>query len=135
MAEPVSSQPKRKRIAVIAVHGVADQSPRDSAHAIANLLLNLNRSTGHTRFTPFTEEQISVATRPVVLRRARERPAMAATRTRLQRVRSWFDQSGPEMRKRHWSANQSSARAPVEPQPGDGPHEWHMPPEHVFMRD
>jgi hypothetical protein len=65
MTEP--NQGKAK-IAVIAVHGVADQPAHDSARAIASLLLNDNQSKPsdkQVQYTPFYESTLRIAVRPV----------------------------------------------------------------------
>ena len=114
----------RKRIAVVAVHGVADQAPDDSAEAIANLLLNLNRDGHHTRYVPFTRRPITIATRPVLMR------PLEAESPRLNRFFSRFDPKGPALRYEAEAADavrqgRASRRRGVTP----------TPPEHVFMRD
>lgn len=55
----------KKRIAVIAVHGVADQQPAESARAVANLLLNIEPQKAV--YAPFEATTIHVPTRPVQL--------------------------------------------------------------------
>jgi hypothetical protein len=58
----------KPKIAVIAVHGVADQPPNDSARAIASLLLNHNQSNQsqtQVQYTPFYESTLRIAVRPV----------------------------------------------------------------------
>jgi len=65
MTEPNQGKPK---IAVIAVHGVADQPAHDSARAIANLLLNHNQNPPNEKkvqYTPFYESTLRIAVRPV----------------------------------------------------------------------
>jgi hypothetical protein len=49
---------RKPKIAVIAVHGVADQSPHDSARAIANLLLNPKQTDKQIQYTPFEESTL-----------------------------------------------------------------------------
>ena len=61
---PSQRQPK---IAVIAVHGVADQSPHDSARAIANLLLNPKQTDKQIQYTPFEESTLRIGVRPVIV--------------------------------------------------------------------
>jgi hypothetical protein len=55
----------KPKIAVIAVHGVADQPPHDSARAIASLLLNHNQSEKQVQYTPFYESTLRMGVRPV----------------------------------------------------------------------
>lgn len=66
MAEdPNQGKPK---IAVIAVHGVADQPAHDSARVIASLLLNHNQNPPNdqkVQYTPFYESTMRIAVRPV----------------------------------------------------------------------
>jgi len=67
MTEPNQGKPK---IAVIAVHGVADQPAHDSARAIANLLLNHNQSQPNDKqvqYTPFYESTLRIAVRPMIV--------------------------------------------------------------------
>lgn len=52
-----------KRIAVVAVHGVADQQPRASARRIANLLQNLDDGRDPL-YEPFIEREIRLSVRP-----------------------------------------------------------------------
>ena len=47
-----------RSIAVVVVHGVADQQPHDSARAIAGLLSS--RNMGERRYTTFTEDDIRI---------------------------------------------------------------------------
>ena len=63
IAEP---PPPRPTIAIVAVHGVADQPPRDSAGAVANLLLRLWRG-GASLYTSFREVPIRIPTKPAVV--------------------------------------------------------------------
>jgi hypothetical protein len=55
----------KPKIAVIAVHGVADQPPHNSARAIASLLLNHNQSEKQVQYTPFYESTLRMGVRPV----------------------------------------------------------------------
>src|SRR5438552_2889833 len=52
------------RVAVIAVHGVADQRPDDASRAIADLLANLETTSGPA-YGPFVEQRIDVPVRRV----------------------------------------------------------------------
>src|SRR5262249_61928464 len=53
-----------KRVAVIAVHGVADQPPTATVHAIADLLANLETAAG-AAYAPFAEERIDIPVRRI----------------------------------------------------------------------
>jgi hypothetical protein len=53
-----------RRIAVIAVHGVADQQPNETACTIGNLLQNLQAIGGPT-YTPFVVEPVRVPVQPL----------------------------------------------------------------------
>ena len=65
VAEP---EPRpRPSIAVVAVHGVADQRPHESAGAVANLLLRITRG-GAAAYTSFRELPLRVPTAPVTVR-------------------------------------------------------------------
>jgi hypothetical protein len=59
-----SNSPRRKRIAVIAVHGVADQRPEDTANTAANLLLHMDPQ-GSGRYHGFKTHRLRIAHRPV----------------------------------------------------------------------
>ena len=63
------------RVAVVAVHGVGTHQPRESAFAIADLLVNQRSAptiherpdSGSALYTPFQENQLHIAVRPVVV--------------------------------------------------------------------
>jgi hypothetical protein len=70
---------KIKKVAVIAVHGVGDQQPFDTAHRIGDLLQDLNvgqtpnqkapaAAEQHPVYYPFHEETIRVDVRPIVVK-------------------------------------------------------------------
>lgn len=59
-----------KRIAVVAVHGVADQKPGDSQAAIAALLLSSTAANGQPLYEPFTARTISVPLEPAYAKAA-----------------------------------------------------------------
>ncbi|MEW6495651.1 MAG: hypothetical protein AB1589_24505 [Cyanobacteriota bacterium] len=65
--KPEDHNQGKPKIAVIAVHGVADQSAHDSARAIASLLLNHNQNENdnQVQYTPFYESTLRIAVRPV----------------------------------------------------------------------
>ncbi|HEX8830775.1 MAG TPA: hypothetical protein VF705_06400, partial [Longimicrobium sp.] len=67
MATPPSI-PERKRIAVIAVHGVADQKPNESNAAIASLLVQHGErpGTAHGRYLPFVSHELHLPQFPVI---------------------------------------------------------------------
>ena len=50
-----------RRIAVVAVHGVADQQPGDTARAVGNLLLSSNQPGSEHEYTPFEEESFRIS--------------------------------------------------------------------------
>ncbi|CAA9319910.1 MAG: hypothetical protein AVDCRST_MAG68-1897 [uncultured Gemmatimonadetes bacterium] len=60
--------PPRKRIAVIAVHGVADQKPNESNAAIASLLVQHGERPGtrHGKYTPFVTHEVHLPQFPVI---------------------------------------------------------------------
>ena len=51
---------KTKKVAVIAVHGVGDQQPSDTAHRIGDLLQDLNLGQGPHDLPPIAAEQLPV---------------------------------------------------------------------------
>jgi hypothetical protein len=66
----MSPDPRRLRVAVLAVHGVADQAPDSSARQIASLLANIDDGERPV-YGPLAEETIRVPVRPLdVPRRA-----------------------------------------------------------------
>lgn len=67
MASPDSDSPRRKRIAVIAVHGVADQQPDETANTAANLLLHMQNDGASSRYHGFKTHRLRIAHRPVKL--------------------------------------------------------------------
>ena len=58
------SNSKVKKVAVIAVHGVSDQQPFDSAREVANLLLNPTTNPKEN-YTPFYEKFIRMVVNPI----------------------------------------------------------------------
>jgi hypothetical protein len=62
--QDVAQGGRGKKIAVIAVHGISDQKPFESARAIAELLFNHNHSTPSV-YTPFSERPLRVKVEPV----------------------------------------------------------------------
>ncbi len=79
--------PLPKKIAVIAVHGVGDQQPYDSAHRIADLLQSLDAGTPPVEpaspecpaYFPFHEHTIRLDVRPTVVRDKASQPATSNT--------------------------------------------------------
>src|SRR5215475_3985180 len=67
----------RRTVAVVAVHGVADQVPGATARQIGNLLADLGRPAT-ARYSAFEEETLRIPVRPLEL----SRPADAAGGTR-----------------------------------------------------
>src|SRR5688572_10080389 len=59
----MKDQKAAKQVAIIAVHGVADQQPRASERRIANLLQNLDQG-GEPLYDPFIEREIRLSVRP-----------------------------------------------------------------------
>jgi hypothetical protein len=63
----MTTEPARQRIAVIAVHGVADQQPGESADAVAALLLNLAETQDRSwLYEPFQARTVQVPLSPAV---------------------------------------------------------------------
>ncbi len=113
MSESSPVQPRR--IAVVAVHGVGDQTRHETAYSVANLLLNLSRRDD-VCYTPFTERELRIATRRVAVHRdGPDRPAGGAVRWPAF-LRSPFNERGRHVRR-------GLTGQIVEP------------PEHGFMRD
>jgi hypothetical protein len=57
----------RRAVAVIAVHGVADQKAHESARTMAKLLQNLDEADGQPVYEPFVEDSLRVNVRPFKL--------------------------------------------------------------------
>lgn len=55
------------KIAVIAVHGVADQQPRETANTVANLLLHMGPDDAPPRYSNFKTHELRIPHRPVRL--------------------------------------------------------------------
>jgi hypothetical protein len=76
-----SAPGERRRIAVIAVHGVADQPPGASADAVAKLLLNVRGPAGSPdvpRYPSFRETTVRIPARPPTLSAGYPAPGQAA---------------------------------------------------------
>jgi hypothetical protein len=89
----------RKKVAVIAVHGVSDQRPRDSAYAIADLLLQHSSD----QYTQFREQSIRFTVKPIEVRSkvAQETSKVSNEPSRSMPKRSmqeWFDERGKYLR-------------------------------------
>jgi len=78
-----------KRIAVVAIHGVGDQAPRETARAVASQLLNLNGSSGPVRYDPFEEQSLRITTQPVVLTGRRDELRRFQIRERSSYIRDF----------------------------------------------
>ena len=92
-----------KKIAVLAVHGVGDQQPFETARRIGDLLQDLDR-TANPVYQPFEERTIRFGVRPVA------EPAADAQATGAQEIRGPFH----TWVTRQWTARASSpAAAPV----------------------
>ncbi len=64
-ASPASNVPTRpKKVAVIAVHGISDQKPFESARAIADLLLNYTDAT-QSQYEHFQEKFLRIGVEPL----------------------------------------------------------------------
>ncbi|MCR4342099.1 MAG: hypothetical protein NUW01_19660, partial [Gemmatimonadaceae bacterium] len=90
-----------KRIAVIAVHGVADQKPGDSQAAIAALLLSSTAANGQPLYQPFATRTISVPLDPAhakaasadIARAAYEAGEFEQRPSLIRRITGWFSES------------------------------------------
>src|SRR6218665_3546005 len=68
MKSPEHGSPSLDRVAVIAVHGVADQPPAETVRALADMLLRVDSdAAGH--YTPFLETGLRIPVAPVVVNR------------------------------------------------------------------
>ncbi|MEX1185890.1 MAG: hypothetical protein WEA80_04815 [Gemmatimonadaceae bacterium] len=90
-----------KRVAVIAVHGVADQKPGDSQAAIAALLLSSTAANGQPLYEPFASRTISVPLEPAyakaaaadITRAAYEAGEFEQRPSLMRSLTGWFDES------------------------------------------
>jgi hypothetical protein len=106
-SDPDTSDPRR--IAVIAVHGVANQEPGETVGAIANLLINLDESGGPA-YERVSEETIRVPVRKV------EVPPPPADKWEEYREHKGFYQRAPALR-----AQRKKIKAAQEATTGGGP--------------
>ena len=56
------------KVAVIAVHGVADQAPHETARSVASLLLKRNVDATKLSYDPFNETPVQIPNRPVYIK-------------------------------------------------------------------
>jgi hypothetical protein len=86
--EKVAACPK---IAVIAVHGVADQAPYETARSVASLLLKRNVDATKLSYDPFSETPIQIPNHPVYINdfSRHERFNKSGT-SRWQRLKNYF---------------------------------------------
>lgn len=109
----------RPSIAVVAVHGVADQPPRQSAGAVANLLLRLWRG-GASLYTSFREVPIRIPTRPVDVDRPAEAEPAAKSTFRMEDRPGYLQQHMNAVRGRGPEASPAATVPDL--------------PDHAFMR-
>ena len=65
---PIPGSLRKIKVAVIAVHGVADQQPEDTANTAANLLLHINAARSPappSRYTGFRTHRLRIANRAI----------------------------------------------------------------------
>lgn len=98
-------QAHEKRIAVIAVHGVADQKPGDSQAAIAALLLSSTDANRQPLYEPFASRTISVPLEPAYAK------AAAADITRAAYEAGEFEQRPSIIRSLTGGSSRSAARS------------------------
>lgn len=98
------TSPVEKRVAVIAVHGVSDQQPYDSAQAIADLLLQQR-----PEYSQFQEQKLRLTIKPVQI--STKKPD---SKTPKMTVGVWCDERGGFLRQ---ALDQStpSTTSPTEP--------------------
>jgi hypothetical protein len=114
-------------IAVVAVHGVADQRPRESARQIANLLTDLCPPGS---YSAFREEEIRIPVEP--LRVTEPRLEAAALDRDPVRPRWWsFEERNHDALTRHRRAGPPSDPGAEAPEAADD----FEPPDLAFMRD
>src|SRR5688500_11922283 len=53
-----------RKIAVIAIHGVGDHEPFQSARAVAGLLSNLRQESGSSQYSALEEKVVRISVRP-----------------------------------------------------------------------
>lgn len=94
---------KVKKVAVVAVHGVGDQMPFETAHRIGDLLQDLNigdppggplptpASSQSPVYYPFREQTLRLDVRPTVVRPAAQGKQLLETDARLQESRGPFN--------------------------------------------
>jgi len=102
----------KPRIAVIAVHGVADQQPGDSARQIADLIEEFKPPN---LYAPFTETRIHIPLQPVAVRDVDDHQPMSIMGAGVNERSAYV--------RRHLASKQ--------PPP---PNEWNRP-SHQFMRN
>lgn len=136
--------PPRKRIAVIAVHGVADQKPNESNAAIASLLVQHGErpGTGHGRYTPFVTHEVHLPQFPVLPPRAgNAKAAPGAPPPESRRHSRWQLRSGRDYIKKTREALASTpggagnrlASAPDDPTDAAGELGYQF--MHMLLRD
>jgi hypothetical protein len=84
-----SPQPSLKKVAVVAVHGISDQKPCESARAIADLLL-AHTDPSQSRYTPFHEHAIRIPVAPVQPRQQINIRMMSGWNASLHHILDWI---------------------------------------------
>ncbi len=92
------------RIAVVAIHGVADQRANETSRSVAKLLSKRNVDGATAHYSAFEEHPLPIPLRPLVLAPLplRETPLETGIVRRLwSMLRSTFDERPPYLRDRH----------------------------------
>src|ERR1044072_5108936 len=79
------------KIAIIAVHGVADQAPYETARSVASLLFKRSVDATHLSYDPFNETPIQIPNHPVLINdRAKYERTKKTHTSRWQRLKSYI---------------------------------------------
>lgn len=94
-----SPDSKAKKVAVIAVHGVSDQQPFDSARQVANLLRK-PETRPHDRYTPFLEKFIVIPVHSIKIEppiEIADQQSINSNQTLKARIVSYLQENHPKI--------------------------------------
>lgn len=122
-----SSETQVKRVAVVVVHGIANQAPGDTLHAVSNSLLRLNDENGHVSYACNEETTVRIPVQNVKV----SHPASIAAAAAPAAKRSVFEERSDYVLWLHRPKARPSMVAACKRAGVSQPHDY----AHHFMRE
>ncbi len=124
------------KVAVIAIHGVADQAPYETARLVAGLLLKRNVDTTNLKYSAFNETPVQIPNRPVHIDNSSRYEGINVSRaSRWQRLRNYFinklDERSPYIAELHKKERAVDQSPPNHDPQSNKENDWAKPEESV----